>query len=51
MKETSVIQADNITLGLTLIHLYFAKGIIDQYGIDGDSAVRKSLVKYPAPSR
>lgn len=46
MKEVSVIQADNITLGLTLIHLYFAKGIIDQYGIDGDSAVRKSLVKY-----
>lgn len=28
MKEVSVIQADNITLGLTLIHLYFAKGLL-----------------------
>ena len=46
MKKLSVIQADNITIGLTLIYLYMAKNMCETFGIEGESAVRKGLAEY-----
>ena len=48
MKKLSVIQADNITLGLALIYLYMGKNICETFGIEGESAVRRGLAEYAA---
>lgn len=46
MKPLSVIQADNQGNGNHLVYLHLGRRVLDKYGIEGDAALRRAIVRY-----
>lgn len=46
MKSLQVIKADNLGIGNDLVYLHLGRAVLDQYGIEGDAALRRAIVRF-----
>ena len=46
MANLAVLKATNNNCGLALLYVYMGSALVRDYGVEGDAAVRKSLVYY-----